>query len=202
MRRDGKRRQGAVRDGKGPYHPAPLPLCLYLRVVPTDWAVVYRDTYSDLVRFLHRKVWDVDRAQDLAQEVFVRALDADPDNPRAWVFTVANNLARDEARAAVRQKRHLVLLKGEAEATAAGQRESQTESLEERERTAAVKRALDELSDNDRAVLLLWDAGLNYDEIAEQTGLKRGAIGTTLSRARKRLVAAYERLEGDHAARG
>jgi RNA polymerase sigma-70 factor (ECF subfamily) len=189
--------------------------------VPTDWAVVYRDTYSDLVRFLHRKVWDVDRAQDLAQEVFVRALDADPDNPRAWVFTVANNLARDEARAAVRQKRHLVLLKGEAEAAAAGQTEGQADSLEERERTEAVKRALELLSDNDRAVLLLWDAGLNYDEIAEQravlllwdaglnydeiaeqTGLKKGAIGTTLSRARKRLVEAYERLEGGHAARG
>jgi RNA polymerase sigma-70 factor (ECF subfamily) len=58
------------------------------------------------------------------------------------------------------------------------------------------------LSDNDRAVLLLWDAGLNYDEIAEQAGLKKGAIGTTLSRARKRLVEAYERLEGGHAARG
>ncbi len=170
--------------------------------MPTDWAVVYRETYQDLVRFLHRKVWDVDRAQDLAQEVFVRALDVDPDNPRAWVFTVANNLARDEARAAVRQKRHLVLLKGEAEANAAGRSASSADSLEERERADAVKRALEALSDGDRAVLLLWDAGLNYDEIAEQTGLKKGAIGTTLSRARKRLVEAYERMEGGHAARG
>jgi len=51
-------------------------------------------------------------------------------------------------------------------------------------------------------VLLLWDAGLNYDEIAEQAGLKKGAIGTTLARARKRLVEAYERLEDGHAARG
>ena len=55
----------------------------------TDWASVYTETYSDLVRFLHRKVWDIDRAQDLAQEVFVKALDVDPDNPRAWLFTVA-----------------------------------------------------------------------------------------------------------------
>jgi RNA polymerase sigma-70 factor (ECF subfamily) len=166
--------------------------------VPTDWAAVYRDTYPDLVRFLHRKVWDLDRAQDLAQEVFVRALDAEADNPRAWLFTVANNLARDEARAAVRRKRHLVLLKGEAEAAAAGQ----TDPLEEQERINAVRRTLDALSEGDRAVLLLWDAGLNYDEIAAQTGLKKGAIGTTLSRARKRLVETYERLEGGHAARG
>ena len=82
----------------------------------TDWSSVYREVYPDLVRFLHRKVWDAERAQDLAQEVFVRALDQNPDNPRAWLFTVASNLARDEARAAVRKKRHLELLKGEAEA--------------------------------------------------------------------------------------
>ncbi|UCG87211.1 MAG: sigma-70 family RNA polymerase sigma factor [Gemmatimonadota bacterium] len=163
---------------------------------------MYRETYSDLVRFLHRKVWDIDRAQDLAQEVFVRALDVDAENPRAWLFTVANNLARDEARAAVRRKKHLVLLKGEAEARAAGHADPHAESVEERERTDAVKRALETLSDTDRTVLLLWDAGLNYGEIAEQSGLKKGAIGTTLSRARRRLVEAYERLEGGHVARG
>src|SRR5574342_127204 len=75
--------------------------------VRVDWAVVYRETYADLVRFLHRKVWDADQARDLAQETFVRALDHDPDNPRAFVFTIAVNLARDEARAAIRRKKHL-----------------------------------------------------------------------------------------------
>ncbi len=169
--------------------------------MPTDWSQVYRETYQDLVRFLHRRVWDVDRAKDLAQEVFVRALDNDPDNPRAWVFTVANNLARDEARAAVRRKRHLTLLKGEAEAGAADQPD-QAEELERKERAESVRKALEELSEKDKTVLLLWDAGLNYDDIAEQTGLSKGAIGTTLARARKRLVEAYQRLEGGHAARG
>ncbi len=169
--------------------------------MPTDWSKVYRETYSDLVRFLHRKVWDVDRAQDLAQEVFVRALDVDPDNPRAWLFTVASNLARDEARAAVRRKKHLVLMKGEAEAKQAAAPDQETE-VEQRERKEAVQRALEMLTEQDRAVLLLWDAGLNYHEIAEQTDLSRGAIGTTLARARKRLVEAYERLEDGHVARG
>lgn len=162
---------------------------------------MYRDTYQDLVRFLHRKVWDADRAKDLAQEVFVRALDNDPDNPRAWVFTVANNLARDEARAAVRRKRHLTLIKGEAEARAA-EGADQVEEMERRERAESVRRALDQLTEKDRTVLLLWDAGLNYDEIAAQADLAKGAVGTTLARARKRLVEAYQRLEGGHAARG
>lgn len=175
-----------------------MALPLYLELVPTDWSQVYRETYQDLVRFLHRRVWDPDRAQDLAQEVFVRALDCDPENPRAWLFTVANNLARDEARAAVRRKRHLVLIKGEAEARAA----NSADQFEQKERAETVRKALDALAEKDRTVLLLWDAGLNYEDIAEQTGLSKGAVGTTLARARKRLVAAYERLEGGNVASG
>lgn len=165
----------------------------------TDWAAVYTETYTDLVRFLHRKVWDVERAQDLAQEVFVKALDVDPDNPRAWLFTVANNLARDEARAAIRQKKHLVLIKGEAEAKQMDAPDVAKEA-ERTEQVEAVRKALESLNETDRNVLLLWDAGFNYEEIADQTGLSKGAVGTTLSRARARLVSAHGRLEGENAA--
>ena len=35
--------------------------------MPDDLAEVYRTTYSALVRFLYRKVWDAERAEDLAQ---------------------------------------------------------------------------------------------------------------------------------------
>ena len=58
-----------------------------------DWTQIYRTVYPDLVRFLYRKVWDPERAAELAQECFVRALQSRPDQPRAWLFTVAANLA-------------------------------------------------------------------------------------------------------------
>lgn len=164
-----------------------------------DWAAVYRSTFADLVRFLHRKVWDADRAHDLAQEAFVRALDHAPDNPRAFLYTVAGNLARDEARAAVRRKRHLALIKTEAAGRTAP---DPSERLEEEQRREMVKAALARLSERDRDVLLLWDAGLSYPEIAAETGLAPKAIGTTLARARKRLVEAYGALEDRHVARG
>jgi len=162
--------------------------------VRVDWAVVYRDVYTDLVRFLHRKVWDADQAQDLAQETFARALKHEPENPRAFVFTIAANLARDEARAAVRRKKHLTLMAGGV--TGVAEEAGGAEGAEHRERADAVRRALDQLNERDREVLLLWDAGFDYAEIARQTGLKPGAIGTTLARARKRLVEAHDASQG------
>ena len=156
-----------------------------------DWNDLYRTTFPDLVRFLHRKVWDEERARDLAQEAFVRALRHEPKRPRAWLFQVAANLAKDEARTVIRRKKHLVLLKSEAESREESVEDPAAE-LAERERWASVREALATLSEKDREALLLWDAGQSYTEIANQLGLAVGAVGTTLARARRRLAEAYE----------
>jgi RNA polymerase sigma factor (sigma-70 family) len=169
--------------------------------MPTDWAVIYRESFQDLVGFLYRKVWDSDRALDLAQEAFARALASDPAQPRSWVFTIAANLARDEARTEIRRRKHLALIKDDESIAPSRPLDAQHE-MENRERDASVRAALDQLSERDREVLLLWQAGLSYGEIAEQTKLSVGAIGTTLARARKRLVEAYTRTEHDDVARG
>ncbi len=159
-----------------------------------DWNDLYRTTFPELVRFLHRKVWDAERARDLAQEAFVRALQHEPRKPRAWLFQVAANLARDEARTVIRRKKHLVLLKAEAEVMEESSGDPSAD-LAEQERWVGVREALDTLSEKDREALLLWDAGQSYTEIANQLGLAVGAVGTTLSRARKRLAAAHEELQ-------
>src|SRR5216110_2341762 len=84
---------------------------------PQDLAEVYRTTYRALVRFLYRKVWDAERAEDLAQEAFARALIHKPESARGWLFIVAANMARDDARRAARERRHLTLLKAEPQAS-------------------------------------------------------------------------------------
>lgn len=153
---------------------------------------LYQSTYTAVVRYLYRKVWDADRAEDLAQEVFMRLLSHRPEKPRSWIFAVAANLARDEARAAIRRRRHLTLLKSEPSALPSAPRGAE-DMVEEDEQAAEVRLALETLSPRDQEVLLLWDGGLSYPEIAERTGLAVGAIGTTLARARRRLVQAHER---------
>ena len=164
-----------------------------------DWGRLYRSIFPDLVRFLHRKVWDEERARDLAQEVFVRALREEPAKPRPFLFAVAANLARDEARTMIRRKRHLTLLQGGLTEGAPANPETEFIRAESGER---VRAALDRLSQRDREVLLLWDGGMSYAEIAAETGLAPGAVGTTLARARKRLVETYKHKVRGHVAKG
>jgi RNA polymerase sigma factor (sigma-70 family) len=94
----------------------------------------------------------------------------------------------------VRRKRHLTLLKGDpiAQPTMSP---AADDTVEHDEQMASVQEALNTLTPRDREILLLWDAGLSYPEIAGQTGLAVGAVGTTLARARRRLVDAHDRQQ-------
>ena len=61
-----------------------------------DLAQLFEQYYASLVRMLYRRVGDRDRAEDLAQETFARAVAAPPNNPRPWLFAVALNLVRED----------------------------------------------------------------------------------------------------------
>jgi RNA polymerase sigma-70 factor (ECF subfamily) len=54
---------------------------------------------------------------------------------------------------------------------------------------------VDGLAERDRLALLMREEGLDYNEIAEALQLSPGSVGTTLSRARRRLVESYEALQ-------
>ena len=160
-----------------------------------DLSQVYREHYRSLVRFLYRRTGDLPRAEDLAQEAFVRAIEHQPSKPRAWLFTVAANLARDEGRRASVRRKHLTLIKAETEARPP--EPPPDVALERRETVQQVQAALAELPERDREALLLWEEGFSYDEIAEVLGLSRGSIGTTLARARSRLAAVFDKMTSE-----
>ena len=159
---------------------------------------LYHQYHESLVRMLTRRTGDRDRAEDLAQETFARAVATPPNNPRPWLFAVALNLVREDGRKYVRQGRRLQLLKAETVSTAP----AADEEFERRQNVAAVRAALATLSDRDREALLLKAEGFDYQEIADTLGLAKTAVGTTLARARRRLVEAYRQTEEglDHVA--
>jgi RNA polymerase sigma factor (sigma-70 family) len=158
---------------------------------------LFEEYHASLVRMLYRRTGDRDRAEEIAQETFARAVASPPRNPRPWLFAVALNLVREQGRTAARQDRRLVLYKAEQSGHAA----TPDEELDRGEKIDRVRAALDVLTDRDREALLLKVEGFSYDEIAATLGLARGAVGTTLARARRRLMEAYRaRKEKQHAA--
>jgi len=165
---------------------------------------LFRTYNAPLVRYLTRRLGDRDWAEEVAQETFLRALRQDRiDNERAWLFAVATNLVRDEARKDARRRRHLALL-AERE-RAEGPAEQEPTSLERAQEAAMARRAVDALAERDRLALLMREEGLSYEEIAVALELSPGSVGTTLSRARRRLVEVYEEQQrasarGTHAA--
>jgi RNA polymerase sigma-70 factor, ECF subfamily len=167
----------------------------------SDVERLFRTYHATLVRYLTRRLGDRDWAEEVAQETFVRALRQERiEHERAWLFTVANNLVRDAARRDARRRRHLLLLRAEHEHAAYV--EPEPTSLERAQEAALARRAVDALAERDRLALLMREEGLDYHEIAAALGLSVGSVGTTLSRARRRLVEAYEALQKDkgHAA--
>jgi RNA polymerase sigma-70 factor (ECF subfamily) len=164
---------------------------------------LFREYHATLVRYLTRRLGDRDWAEEVAQETFVRALRQDTIvNERSWVFAVAHNLVRDGARRDARNRRHLELMAAEV-------REAQVESvdltLERAQDASFARKALEQLGERDRQALLLKEEGLDYAEIADVLQIEKSSVGTTLSRARKRLAESYEALVaerrgGSHAA--
>jgi RNA polymerase sigma-70 factor, ECF subfamily len=63
----------------------------------TFWAITY-EQHSDAIRtFLHRRLRDQESAEDICQETFVKAMNAesalrDRDKVRSYLFRIANNL--------------------------------------------------------------------------------------------------------------
>src|SRR5215208_3826239 len=78
-----------------------------------DLTELFEQHYGSLVRMLYRRTGDQDRAEDLAQETFARAVKAPPSNPRPWLFAVALNLVREDGRRSARQGRRLELLRND-----------------------------------------------------------------------------------------
>jgi len=162
---------------------------------------LFRTYHETLVRYLTRRLGDRDWAEEVAQETFVRALRQEEEtivNERSWVFAVAHNLVRDGARKDARNRRHLELLASEQrEAAEPSADEVMEQTLERAQSAALARKALEALGERDRHALLLKEEGLDYGEIASVLQIEKNSVGTTLSRARKRLAETYEALEAE-----
>lgn len=144
---------------------------------------LFDERFASLYRYLDRLSDDAELAADLAQEAFVRLYERGrlPDDPRAWLATVASNLLRDEQRRAGRRKR--ILARYPAETTTGAASAPPDELLAAATRRKLVRTALDALPERDRQMLLLRHEGYSYREIAHAVGVRETSVGVMLARA-------------------
>ncbi len=172
--------------------------------------------YRELIRryerplfsLLYRMVRDRELAEDLAQETFVKALNAiESYRPEfkfsSWIFKIANNAAIDHLR---RRELDTLSLEGspqaetpeaiEATALQIGNRqESPLDEVEARELGGQIETAIAQLRPEYRSCILLRHVeGRAYEEIAEILNLPLGTVKTYIHRARNELRQALAHL--------
>jgi len=172
--------------------------------------------YRELIRryerplfsLLYRMVRDRELAEDLAQETFVKALNAiESYRPEykfsSWIFKIANNAAIDHLR---RRELDTLSLEGsphaetpeavEATALQIGDRqESPLDEVEARELGGQIEQAIARLRPEYRSCIMLRHVeGRAYEEIAEILNLPLGTVKTYIHRARNELRQALAHL--------
>ena len=136
-------------------------------------------------------------AEDAAQEVFLRVHRALPGfrgdaKLSTWLYAIAARLCLSRLGEA---HRRLVRADETALARVPDPEADPARHLEEDEREAALRRAITELSDDRRMVVVLRDLeGLPYEEIAQILGLELGTVRSRLHRARLDLKGKLERF--------
>lgn len=161
------------------------------------------DSYNKLVLFyqdrifgfVNRIVGDENLAADITQDTFIRAYQSLSNfrngSFRSWLYQIAKNASFDELRR--NKKRILVSIDSEDEeeegtsllSFLASDEPSPEQVYDRRELSLAIQKALDCLSPDQRAVIVLVDIQeMEYQEAAEALGINIGTVKSRLARAR------------------
>ena len=174
-------------------------------VLEADFTAAQRgdqDAFARLVRATQRMVAsvalavtrDIQLSEDIAQETYLKAWHKlaamnHPDSFLPWLRQVTRNQAIDH----VRRRRHQEIVLGESDTRmleAHHQGPGPEASLHGMEQSAMLARALDEIPDESREVLLLfYREGQSSRQVADLLGLSDGAVRKRLQRARDVLQA-------------
>lgn len=147
------------------------------------WDEIYLKYYPELLRYAAAACKNQTEAEDVAQEVFLKALqnadlfeDLGPSQKRAWLYRSLKNLMCDRYRKAQLENAYLEVLETDGVYIDPGLQRTENELL------------LSRLSPEDRALFhLRYEEGYNASELSEMFGVPTGTIRARLSRTRKLL---------------
>lgn len=161
------------------------------------WTQIYAQHYERIYAYLYYRIGRREVAEDLAADVFVRALAgirtfAYRGTPLlAWLFRIAHNVAADYRKTSARQA--LNVAPG-ADMDAAVGADDVTDQVDRRQDMRA---ALSQLTDDQQQVLFLrFYQGMSNAEVGAVIGKREGAVKALQNRALKSLRRAMDAQEG------
>ena len=158
---------------------------------------LFEQLHVPVFRYLLRKTRDSGRAEDITQETFLRLFrhlreNHLLDNPKAWLFTVANNLAVD----ASRDESHIRDLDESTwkniEESRSGLQADPEKLMLQRERLDRLHIAVLNLTPLQRECLHLRAEGLRYREIAGLLELSPSTVMDAVRRATLKLAREFD----------
>jgi RNA polymerase sigma-70 factor (ECF subfamily) len=161
-----------------------------------EFEALFHAYQQPITAYLSHLLGDAERAEELAQEAFLRAYRAmvkgiEVEQHKAWLYRIATNAARDDWRRA-RLVRWLPLWENEHDPALSAP--DPAHGIADR---LAVQAALAQLSPRYRVPLVLHTCeGLSTAEVAAVLGIRRGAVKMRLVRARTQFRRAFEAICG------
>lgn len=155
---------------------------------------MYLDQATSLVNFLSSKFRDSEAALEVAQEAWIRLMrhdhPAELENPRAFLFQTANNLAIDRVRRSAVEERFAL---AEGASTATDTEPSAEHTCASHQELERIMGALSALPSPTREAFVLHRfRGLPYQEIAASLGVSTSMVEKHIIRALKQLRGAIQ----------
>jgi RNA polymerase sigma factor (sigma-70 family) len=164
---------------------------------PEAFGELYTRHFASVYRYVAGRLGP-DVADDLAAETFLAAFrrrakfDPDRGSVRPWLYGIATNLVAQHHRSESRWYAALARAGADPLLPIAGSEEDRiADRVTAARARPALAAALSGLPDRDRDVLLLTAiGGLSYAEVAFALAIPEGTVGSRLSRARRKIIAA------------
>lgn len=162
---------------------------------------LYRKYYTRTRAFLVRMGFDLADAQEMAQEVFVRVYRSfdmyREGSDWAYIQTVARRLAANHLRDRAAQKREGIVSPLDEVYEMQDYEKAPDLAFAHKERSQRLAAAIDSLSPNLRATIMLYLSEHSYDEMAKILGISLSALKSRLNAARTALRSALGDSESD-----
>ena len=151
-----------------------------------DFEKLYYRYYNEIHQFAFSLCFSRSKSDDLVQDTFFSLFKelkkgVELENPRAWLYKVTLNQWRNE----YKQNRTIRAKNIQSNWSEINNHTPETEFINQEKRRLVFER-LEELPVKDRDILVLYQNGLSYAEIADVLDMKPRSVGTTLSRSIQR----------------